>query len=166
MYITVDLADDIVSTAVGVERVFNFLHRMWFRDDEAHLEVGNFFGRAVRCWETGGLKRIEEIVEAHRVICERVKEMRADGDVGFEGDGRPGGFVMKRSYERCFVVVDQGGWWEKGVVLVRSDRAKEREGEEVKGEWPVFGVGDEGWAIRIGLGEVVDLIRGIEENRK
>lgn len=167
MYITVDLRDEIVSTVVGVERLFNFLHRTWFRDGEAHLDVGHFFGRSVRCWDTGGLKTIKEIVEAHRLICERVREKQADKDADedeqFEWNRRHGEFVLKRSFERFLVVVDQGVWWERGVLLVRSERGKEVEGEEGSGEWPVFEEGDEGWAIRMGMKEVVELVRGMEK---
>ncbi len=170
VYITVDLADEIVSTGVGVERVFNFLHRKWFRDDEAHLDVGNFFGCAVQCWETGSPKTIKEIFEAHRVICEKVKEKqvdeKADEDEVFEWNKRHGEFVVKRSFERCFVVVDQGDWWEKGVVLARSNKAKELEGKESKGEWPVFKAGDKAWAVRLGMEEAIELVRNIKENRK
>ena len=170
MYVTVDLRDEFVSTDLGVERVFSFLYRTWFRDGEAHLDVGHFFGRAVRCWEPGGLETIKEIVEAHGLVCERVKEKqadeRADEDEVFEWNRRHGSFVLKRSFERFFVVVDQAVWWERGVLLVRSERAKEVEGGEVKKEWPVFGKGDEGWAVRMGMGEVVELVRGIEEDGK
>lgn len=164
VYITVDLADEFASTDVGVERVFNFLYRTWFRDGEAHLDVGHFFGRAVRCWGTGGLETIKEIVEAHRVVCERVKEKQAD-EV-FEWNRRHGDFVLKSSFEKFLVIVDQARWWGKGVLLVRSERAKEVEGEEAKGEWPVFGKGDEGWAVRMGMGEVVELVRRMEEDGK
>ena len=111
VYVTVDLRDEFASTAVGLERVFNFLYRTWFRDDEAHLEVGHFFGRAVRCSETGGLKTIQEIVEAHRVICERVTEKQADEgadeDEVFEWNRRHQSFVLKRSFEKFFVLVNQ-----------------------------------------------------------
>ncbi|KAK3172090.1 hypothetical protein OEA41_004175 [Lepraria neglecta] len=132
VYVTVDLGDEFASTGVGVERVFNFLYRTWFRDGEAHLDVGHFFGRAVRCWEPGGLETIKEIVEAHRLVCERVREKQADEgadeDEVFEWNRRHGGFVLKRSFERFFVVVDRAGWWERGVLVVRSERAKEVEG--------------------------------------
>lgn len=165
MYITTDLGDEAASTNVGVERVFNFLYRTWFRDVEARLDVGHFFGRGVCCWEAGGLRTVGEIVEAHRVICERVVEKQADegadSDEVFEWNRRHGEFVLKRSFRRFFVVVDQARWWEGGVLLVRSERAR-----EVEGEWPVFEKGDEGWAIRMGMGEVVGLVRGMEEDGK
>jgi len=170
VYITVNLGDEFASTDVGVERVFNFLYRTWFRDGEAHLDVGHFFGRAVRCWETGGLKTIKEIVEAHQLVYERVREKQADEgadeDEVFEWNRRHGDFVLKKSFEKFFVVVDRAGWWERGVLLVRSERAKEVKGEEVRGEWPVFEKGDEGWAVRMGMGELVELVRGMEEDRK
>lgn len=170
VYITIDLGDKVGSTGVGVERVFNYLYRTWIRDDEENLDIGHFFGRGVCCWETGGLKMIKEIVEAHRVICEKVREKqadeRADEDEVFEWNRRHGDFLLKRSFERFFVVVDQAVWWERGVLLVRSERAKEVEADEVKGEWPIFGEGDKGWAVRMGMKEVVDLVRGIEDAGK
>lgn len=170
MYITVDLADEAGSTGVGVERVFNFLWRTWLRDGEAHLDVGHFFGHAVRGWETGGVKTIKEIVEAHQVVCERVNEKQADKDADAdeisEWNRKHGKFLLKRSFDKFLVVVDQAVWWERGVLLVRSERAKEVEREEGRGEWPVFGKGDEGWAVRMGMGDVVELIRGMEEDEK
>ena len=47
--------------------------------------------------------------------------------------------------------------------MIRSERAKEVEGKKMKGEWPVFGKDDEGWAVRMGMKEVVELVRGMEE---
>lgn len=180
VYITVDLSDEYGSTGVGVERVFNFLYRTWFRDGEAHLDVGHFLGRAVRCWDNddddttphggGGVKAIGALVEAHRVICKRVREKMADegadDDEVFEWNRRHGEFVMKGSFERFFVVVDQARWWEGGVLLVRSEGARGGEGEVVRGEWPVFGKGDQGWAVRMGMGEVVELVRKMEDDGK
>lgn len=163
----VDLADAAVSTGLGEERLFNFLYRSWFREGEARLEVGRFFGRAVRCRGPGAPGTVKEMVEAHRVVCGRVREMQADAgadkDEVFEWNRRHGEFVLMSSFERFFVVVDRAVWWERGVLLVRSERAK---GDGGEGEWPVFGEGDEGWAVRMGMGEVVELVRGREDGGK
>ncbi len=134
------------------------------------MSVGHFFGRSMRCWDTGGLKTIKEIVEAHRVVCQKVREKQADAsaddDEVFEFNRRHGEFVLKRSFERFLVVVDQAVWWERGVLLVRSEMAKGVEGDEVRGEWPMFREGDEGWVVRMGMREVVELVRQIEEDGK
>lgn len=136
-----------------------------------NLSLDNI-SRAVRCWGTGGLETIKEIVEAHRVVCERARKKQRDEGADeievFEWNRRRGDFVLKMSFERFSVVVDQAGWWERRVLSVRSERAKEveREGDEVKGKWPILGKGDEGWAVRMRMGEVVELVRGMEEERK
>lgn len=172
VYITVDLEDDYGSTGVGVERVFIYLYRTSFRDGKTHLDVGHFFGRAVQWWDNGDgggePKTIKELMEAHRLICERVREKMADADADsdevFEWDRRHGEFAMKRSFERCFVVVDQAVWWERGVLLVRSEKAKRVDGVEEIGEWSVFSEGDEGWAARMGMDEAVKMVRKKEDD--
>ena len=191
VYITIDLGGQHGSTGVGVERIFNFLYRRWIRDGEEHLDVGNFFGRGVRSWDEAdaydgsseseryqdsgfygtGLKTVKEIVEAHRLICERVREKMADADADrdevYTWRKRHADYVMKKSFDRFLVIVDQHVWWERGVLLVRSERLKKEIEEGKEGdikEWPAFSEGDEGWAVKMGMEEVVKLVREMEDN--